>query len=185
MHLSPAYPTTFNTWDQEPPLSSLPLADQLSIVRLAKDTKILWILPKAIYRCAQYDAARITEITGPADAAPILTATAKLIPEHWLLIQALAAPLSGELGCTSSSACALARVRPFISRATENKADPLALVPESSWSLLSEEVCDQCLVDAKNVFRSWRLKIWEDLPGMFDLPSWIDLQKAKEADLEF
>jgi len=192
-HLSSAYPATFaayqNREDGAPTRSNRSFpeptspSDHFGILRLAKEVGVLWVLPTEVYHCCQYEPAIILDKAGPDWASVVLAASTRLRSKHLFLLHHLATPLSGNNGCSTYSKCALARVRLFMTRAAHHEADPLAPVTDAEWDFLSEETCDQCLADAKNLFREWRLSIWEDIPEMLDLPTWEELEQLKAEDL--
>lgn len=182
LHLATAYPTTLAAWDigrsQTFPEVTAP-EDLSAVISLAMDIRAFWIVPAAVVSLLTHPSVAPTSYS-----PPVLTTYLDLKSKEYSLLHLLSTPFGGMHGCSVSSQCALARVQLFITFVAYCKGGPLAHIPEESWSTLSEKTCDQCLIQAKAIFRDWRAKIWGELPEMLILPTWEEMETLKDTCLQ-
>ncbi|KAJ7450934.1 hypothetical protein B0H11DRAFT_2289112 [Mycena galericulata] len=202
LHISQFHPTTLQEWEQLGG-KSIPWLDEsiengyLSIVILARQFSIDWILPAAFYRVCQ----KTTEssiINGdiseseldPQDKVSCFTACRQLeVGAVTRILDFLWTPLQIP-SCSSPDECMPARIR--VRRSAEGwrprpsheaPTFPLDAWEESDWRRLAA-VCDVCLSSMKSTFREAKQTFWDGLPKLFDLPDWEDLEKIKVKALE-
>ncbi|KAJ6519077.1 hypothetical protein C8R45DRAFT_1085135 [Mycena sanguinolenta] len=79
--------------------------------------------------------------------------------------------LGGSDTCTDSMKCCAMREncpRAFL--------DTTLIGALLTWKALSAELCPACTRHAKEAMDAGRSKMWDDLPGIFDLPPWTELK---------
>ncbi|KAJ7018705.1 hypothetical protein C8F04DRAFT_1150423 [Mycena alexandri] len=194
-HLSSAHSTEFgddgSTLHHDLPSWRTALADgtndeNMLIVELARQVGADWILPTAFYRMCEhsyeetiitrtalstgdkvrcFQGLRFLETTGAASVLQFLC-------NHEVAM------------CPQPYECLVARTikhqsvseRRDYSRETETTM-PFELWGEGDWDDL--EVCDPCLSQMQKVHREARKRLWDQLPGIFGLPDWSELEKIK------
>lgn len=62
----------------------------------------------------------------------------------------------------------------------ESPYDPLHVWDENDWVLLSD-VCTVCLKAMKQIHAEARHKFWDDLPRIYGLPPWPELERMRMA----
>ncbi|KAJ7165528.1 hypothetical protein C8R43DRAFT_1061459 [Mycena crocata] len=83
--------------------------------------------------------------------------------------------------CSSPLRCAEERSRVFtgLVRHHVHVRFPLSFWDQEDWDEL--EVCHTCLVALKQTLQEARQKFWDELPGIYELPPWTDLEELRTA----
>ncbi|KAK7028755.1 hypothetical protein R3P38DRAFT_934772 [Favolaschia claudopus] len=183
LHLSSVFPTTLLHYDArkftQPSVSTLAL-----IIPLARDLSIDWILPVALYwRCEDLSlkGIKLGESLTISEQSQLLKATCTLTTSIASAILAFLLPSALEAG---HDQCLTARIR-CRQGAEQRRAHvmPLEFWDERYWNALSD-VCHHCLRIMKNQEQSTRQAVWDDLPLVFGLRAWSELEKMKTEALE-
>ncbi|KAJ7174763.1 hypothetical protein C8R46DRAFT_990820 [Mycena filopes] len=195
-HLASVYPRTLFAWDN--PFYAWEYSNprfHLEAISLARQTSALWILPIAFYRASTTIDIReiMTGIEGctltPADAVACVqglrfldtTATSEVLDFLW----------SPEVDGCGSAECEQGRLdgrieaelwRRYDHRTKSRPDSPLEMWEDDHFAEL--EVCGVCKPPLRSAHALARKVIWDRLPGIFDLPSWTELEQMKAAALE-
>ncbi|KAJ7287173.1 hypothetical protein C8J57DRAFT_578563 [Mycena rebaudengoi] len=187
------YPTTLEEFDALGDAASYsttriaePTGLPSDLVALATQNDLLYILPCAYYRAAIPVQGVVSSPRGddtsvtlsPLAQETCILGREKLVQTQfksgntlgWLHTQDDPAP--GD-GCTNMSACALRREEQLQQLWFPPKL--WALSPPASLRIDSWGLCSSCEARAHASVAAGRAKMWEALPGIFDLPSWTEL----------
>ncbi|KAJ7166187.1 hypothetical protein C8R46DRAFT_1351592 [Mycena filopes] len=171
------------------------LAHLASAISLARQTSALWILPIAFYRASTTIDIReiMTGIEGctltPADAVACVqglrfldtTATSEVLNFLW----------SPEVDGCGSAECEQGKLdgriegelwRSYDHRTKSRPHSPLEMWEDDHFAEL--EVCGVCKPPLRSAHALAGKVIWDRLPGIFDLPSWAELEQMKAVALE-
>ncbi|KAJ7753195.1 hypothetical protein B0H16DRAFT_1373023 [Mycena metata] len=190
LHLSSQQPTTLLDWHavgQEPIWE---YDELLEVILLARQTSALWILPTAFYNaCTRLDVEELitgirghglqsTDVVACAQGLRYLDTTATSSILDFLNPQPIP-------GCVLPVACAQNRGakrlevelwRVYAPQDT-NPNPPLDIWEESDYGAL--DVCEVCRSYMESVHRDARQYLWSQLPGIFGLPPWAELEQLK------
>ncbi|KAK7040550.1 BTB domain-containing protein [Favolaschia claudopus] len=196
VHVCVACPTTLGEYDK------LKVASRTiwirspqeidSLMVLARELSFDWILPVAFYQiCGIVSEFHI--LSGPyalEDKVRLVRACRMLEgPATSNLLQFLW-PGQGNLsGCSSPAHCREAKFQgrkmaeEYRDRApTTAPALPLRIWEAQDW--VHVDVCDACLADMKREHQLAKQNFWDNLPAIFDLPEWSELEKIKTEALK-
>ncbi|KAJ6582138.1 hypothetical protein B0H19DRAFT_928180 [Mycena capillaripes] len=88
-----------------------------------------------------------------------------------------------ETECEDWARCNLIRLQYLHHHSTVwsfNMSCPLELWMENSWSdLEAHGLCGSCMTEAKGLHAASKQKFWDQLPKMFNLPGWEELEELK------
>ncbi|KAJ7656803.1 hypothetical protein DFH06DRAFT_1198614 [Mycena polygramma] len=196
LHLSSAHPTTLDEWERLQ--SGVPSwksergnEDQnLAIVALAGQVGATWILPTAFYRMCQtsderciitgsqlsdlgkadfFKGLRFLETSGAADVLRFLQSPSPDCPDH--------------------VSCMLLQQKRYHWVAVRGHYDedaagsmPLELWRKNDWNHLVE--CEECLPLMQKMHTAARERLWNNLPEIFKLPKWTELEETKAEALK-
>ncbi|KAJ7164214.1 hypothetical protein C8R46DRAFT_997994 [Mycena filopes] len=194
-HISTFYPTTLSeylalrgkttTWMDQLE-DEHEVGDQKSIVILARQLSIEWILPVAFYRICVVttDEGILDDSISKADQITMLTACRFLEGPAVSTLLAFLWP-NPDVPCFSPMDCGDSRVS--CRREVEERREraPLARspVPFEIWSAddwEQLEVCNVCLTSMKLAHREAMQNLWDSLPELLGLPACTELQKMKD-----
>ncbi|KAJ7231895.1 hypothetical protein B0H12DRAFT_1262689 [Mycena haematopus] len=171
---------------------------EFDIVALASEHKILSVLPSAYYdvvckftlnelldRVDKADGTRAS--LSPNDLRRCVLAHKRLLIKQFQPGYILGWTRRWEFdGCTALEQCRAAR-EGVLSRYLDSAADTVEpLLPILNdvayffriWFLRGFKFCPTCKRHAISAMSAGRRKLWEELPGMFDLPHWRDLKNG-------
>jgi len=210
VHLTSSYPTTLSDFDavfldstEGSPLLEAPswhkpemLAFKIFLIPLAREVECLWILPTAfyflslssgsmelgakIYRGTTYNgmSAGLSE----ADQEAFLNGSHKQSASIFdPILRFLLFPVE-IAGCTQAM-CYKRRLQAFEANRQDREDypyDPLVVWNSSDWELLGD-ICPVCLESLKQTYNEARQKFWDDLPKMYGLPPWPELERMRTA----
>ncbi|KAJ7078235.1 hypothetical protein C8R43DRAFT_1053405 [Mycena crocata] len=196
IHLSAIYPTTLTEYDRMAddscPWFPNASSQYFTVIMLARQVSALWLLPSAFYRTcnkihteAIIGGGRFSSLSTPDKIACVMgvrvletTCASQALS---FLSDPLQIPGCALAGCTKSrlqcrfDAEDWRAVSPR--EATGLPYLPLELWGTEDWDRL--QVCDHCLTLMKTSQLEARQSIWEQLPAIFGLPSWTELEKLK------
>ncbi|KAJ7159360.1 hypothetical protein C8R43DRAFT_1178299 [Mycena crocata] len=157
---------------------------RVSLIRLCQEFDAPWMLPVAFYMLAgAYDAVEI--LNGITDGQSVLhldDIDRKCFFKGYPLqqratmniIRFLYSPIVVN-GCTSRERCILVN-----DDVDDAPTDPLGIWSEEDWDRLAE-MCSSCNTVLRELHRQARQEFWDGLHATYDLPSWEELRKLKEA----
>lgn len=166
---------------------------QLLLIARRAEPELVSILPRALYECCQqystYQIKNGISINGsvvrlsPEDQITLLAGHRAIrealadTTHDWLLkYQAVA----HAQGCITPGHCYTSRLETFVS-IFSFKSTPCGL---EDWAHISgelmDELCKYCTKTARAEHAIGRNKLWDQLPGLFDLPAWDELLKERE-----
>ncbi|KAF7362182.1 hypothetical protein MVEN_00564300 [Mycena venus] len=200
-HLSALFPTTLDGWDDVSldPTFCDTLPSYLVVVILARQVDALWILPHAFYCLSREEDADKIIIHG--DQGLELSAADKLACLSG--VRTLETTSASEVleflydprhipGCQTPAVCAEVRAKArFIAEDSRryfrgNALDdvlPLNIWRHDDWSLL-ELCCRTCIAEMKVNHQKARQSVWDELPQIFGLSSWAELERMKAEALQ-
>lgn len=84
-------------------------------------------------------------------------------------------------GCGSDKSCRASRQLILEAFTGHDRLDPLGYVTQEGWSTIT--LCAACRVAGQTEYDTARQTVWDQLPSIFNLPSWEELKSARDADL--
>ncbi|KAJ7128253.1 hypothetical protein C8R46DRAFT_1144898 [Mycena filopes] len=183
-HISALHPTTLDQWDAPDLLprynNVLSGWDALDIVSLGRELSLDWILPAAFYRACEFswEDAIITAPISLSDKVLIVSACRLLEGPGVTKILSFLWPDDVMERCALDRFGCRQQAEQWRDRTTDNPAQmPLDIWVEKDWGPLN--VCEDCLDDMKADLKAKRQALWDELPGMFGLPAWSELEAMK------
>ncbi|KAK7064947.1 BTB domain-containing protein [Favolaschia claudopus] len=192
VHICAAYPTTLGEYDrliasQIKPIWTRSPEEVDSFVLLARELSFDWILPVAFYQICEI-VPESHMLSGPYElkdkvrlvtACRILegSATSNFLQFLW--------PGEGNVsGCSSPARCREAKfhARQLAEEYRERIPNAFPALPLRIWEVrdwVHVAVCQTCLAFMKREHQLAKQNFWDNLPAMFDLPEWSELEKIK------
>ncbi|KAJ7733565.1 hypothetical protein DFH07DRAFT_894182 [Mycena maculata] len=206
VHLSSAYSTQLPDLDAtiegdavawiRPSWTEDRISVHVAAIGLARQVDAPWILPYAFYRAATIETSgAVQEILSsqlPA-AQGWVTVLSRDDQTSFLkgyfaqsrctitdILRFLYHPFMVE-GCFSPQVCNLARLRALEGLREELAipTNPLYTWVEEDWQTVN--VCAVCLTSLRVAHRDARQAFWDNLPNIYDLPGWEELEQCKKA----
>ncbi|KAF7359171.1 hypothetical protein MSAN_01258800 [Mycena sanguinolenta] len=195
-HLSSGYPTSLAQWREiEPPLATFSVlpSDALATINLAREVDCPWVLPAAFYDYCKF--------TGPAEIFRGTMQDGVLLAlsdaDKQLCLEAREAQREASkdienfltaptLDDCAGAVCLESRLD-WMRYLTKLRQDGCWLDPTEvwdHWDLFAEHVCEPCLHACQKKYEDARLAVWESIPGMFNLPSWVELEAERDVALK-
>ncbi|KAJ7612155.1 hypothetical protein FB45DRAFT_759926 [Roridomyces roridus] len=204
IHLSSITDTQLKRWDRvsgvysqansrtPPPSSSLSLD---SVASLGREVDALWLLPDAFYNLASRSASGIAEAVlhgdyyggsfyrlSTQDQSAFFVGHAAQCNAMDDVLEFLSLPADIP-ECVSPESCARERFKAI--GASRERIGTLSSRPLSAWGVcqwdLLKDLCPTCCCALETKHRAARRAFWDNLPGIYDLPSWDELEKMKVA----
>ncbi|KAJ7890756.1 hypothetical protein B0H13DRAFT_876739 [Mycena leptocephala] len=156
-----------------------------SIIRAVTEVGALWLLPIPYYLAAKYSRATLrSKIPVGAEEQAVqrcLAAQVELLRGTGKLQR----PFSTLSHCSESEKCNTTKDTTvshyFQSLWHPGSLSPLETWSCSAWDWMSNHLCNHCLAQAKTHHATILQEVWDDLPEMFDLPSWEELKTMRTA----
>ncbi|KAK7012784.1 BTB domain-containing protein [Favolaschia claudopus] len=190
-HLQSMLPTSVAELDRRDQPGRRNLENLVATISIATEVGAQWLLPMAYFLLhAKYklsfiikqpqwlalgDEQRTASICGPAELSQ---------QAHKVFSFLSVAKTPGDEECADSKECnrsrlsTAKRLNPWIS-AHMNSA--LYAFPAKSWSTIS--LCESCLEEAKNLHAAAKQECWGQIPMIFGLPPWDELEKMRSEAL--
>lgn len=167
------------------------------VVQLAREVGALWILPHAFYRLAK-EYAKESDVLASVKPIDLIGRPIQLSEDDQIAsvkgycvqistatsdaLRFLRTPATIP-GCTTPPACLLARIHALnlaeVDRHdTEYRADPLFLWSWLDWDSLGS-ACETCVTYLQLRNQATRQAFWDQLPQMYGLPGWEELETMK------
>ncbi|KAF8178377.1 hypothetical protein K438DRAFT_1274958 [Mycena galopus ATCC 62051] len=198
-HLSSAHSTQFGdgtTLHQSLPLWRTTLADgttdeNILIVELARQVGADWILPTTFCRMCEHSYEEMI-ITRPNHSTEDkircfrglrsleTTGAASVLQFLWNYDTALCSRPYECLAAQNDKHQSVSERRDYSPES--ERTMPFKLWEEDDWSDL--EVCETCLSEMRKAHHAAKKRLWDQLPGIFGLPDWSELEKMKAEALK-
>jgi hypothetical protein len=190
IHLSKAHPTTLIEWDFMDDDVAWAEEMALDIAAIARQIGADWVLPTSFYRiCQSAFEDRIITRHELSDADKINCIKGIRYLETTGAADILQFLLDCYYNCWTRGDCSASRQEMHRNVARLGKYDgenmtvmPLELWRRTHWSDL--DVCEDCLVDMKETHKDARQKLWSNLPKIFGLGDWKQLEAMKAEALK-
>ncbi|KAK7006715.1 BTB domain-containing protein [Favolaschia claudopus] len=194
VHISAAHPHLLKQ-PQPAWLSHAIHRNKALIPILARQLSIPWILPIAFYHDCKHMAEQciLSSSQSLRDKTLVVTACRTLegtaVSEMLDFLWADDEPEDEDEDCVSPIRCMVSRTR--MRRIAEKRRErstatapvfPLEIWRPGDWDDLF--VCGSCLASMKDAYERARKAFWDDLPDMFELPPWDELEKLQAEALK-
>lgn len=188
-HLRSEFPFTLEEWDKvvAHPWKNIKLAEEdgetegyifIRCANLASEYNLLTLLPSVFLGLCNFDLENILNgYDGPNDV--LFTLSPVNLRRFIVGLDALRVAQHRETfryledlpvnGCSSEEECQEFRDNQF----REYVEPPATLRPVTEWDdTWDEQLCETCLEFASNAHNAGRRRVWNTLPGLFDLLPW-------------
>ncbi|KAJ7142086.1 hypothetical protein C8R43DRAFT_1016273 [Mycena crocata] len=200
IHLTSRYPMSLSAFDQFAWQENdrIPLDCRICVMQLCRELDCPWILPFAFYYFAIHflDVSEVIfeEIlyrgnpTGLSERDQHLFLVGHHRQSHKTvsrILQFFLDPLAVD-GCTSPAQCISGRIDAYTSALKVMETDPnspLDFWNQYDWISLesAHTICPACLESLKISHQGARQKLWDEIPGIYGLPSWSELEGLRDA----
>ncbi|KAJ7142128.1 hypothetical protein C8R43DRAFT_1131111 [Mycena crocata] len=205
VHLSSRYLTQLSGLDDADqrnasvlkiPSWSLPVSwvHRIVVIQLARELGCPWILPFAFYSLSTvfpdlgsvvfYDVVHngVSVSLSPQDQQVFLQGHHIQCRRAVTDILAFLLDPSDIQGCSNPDECPGIRLEAYrdtLYRPESVPSSPLNIWNSRDWIQLKENICATCLVTLMETHQEAREDFWEELPEMYGLPPWSDLEDAR------
>jgi hypothetical protein len=191
-HLASVYPTTLESWDQRATHDTIEAFNSrpFAVLQLAQEINLVSIIPAAMYCCAgtpdienildgmaNYDGTHI-ELSWK-DKRSCLKARQSLIDAQRLQIFGFLRRSLDIGNCRGRSTCDSGRLK-WLQKAERRNSPTNPFGRKFDWDAFQDDVCHSCFLASQSQFDAARRALWEELPGLFDLPQWSSLTVSPE-----
>lgn len=196
IHLSAYFPMTLDGWDRWDErdrdfYGTLP--SPLHIIILARQMDALWILPSAFYSicigCTMHNIINgdLPLELSSTDKVACISGARILETTSISRVLEFLCPPGHTPGCDGPASCAecRAKIRLSVERRRNYQPQnplqqflPFSIWDESDWDYL-ESCCNPCLASMKAHHQLAKQSVWDDLPQIFGLPTWAELERIK------
>ncbi|KAJ7031834.1 hypothetical protein C8F04DRAFT_1396987 [Mycena alexandri] len=186
-HLGPIFPTHLTEYDDT---AWGNIERRFATIRTATEVGALWLLPMAYYDlCTQTMEQLISDaswkdLEEKAQRACLIGHSAQRQHIHKIFGFLSIVKNSGGT-CKDWTKCNALRLdMVFRSRLWDRNGNPLPMWAESTWRAFAGfGICDNCVVESKALHAAARQEFWDQLPQMFGLPGWAELEEMKRVAL--
>ncbi|KAJ7751702.1 hypothetical protein B0H16DRAFT_1373743 [Mycena metata] len=190
-HLGPIFPTHLAEYDDRTLKKfSVLIAKTYATIQTATKVGALWLLPVAYYHLCKQDIARLISSARWKDfgeevqKACLIGHSAQRNHLH-KIYQFLSVVKTTGGSCANPTKCnALCQRLSLDPSLWTYSACPLGGWGEGTWrSLADDGMCNNCVVENKALRAAARQEFWDQLPQMFGLPGWAELEEMKRVAL--
>ena len=188
-HLTSTFPHTFNNWKSRDSLRTIPPIDNtpFAAFRIATEFQFTWLLPSILYCMSSHPIEKTLDGVqwqddhlelSWVDKRMALIGRAKILASQSrkAVTMAKVAGIPAE-GCRDIN-CSLMRARCADTVGLWEIAGILDYFEDNSEAY-SANFCSKCLMSFKEQCEDVGRSFWEELPGMFELPGWTELERHK------
>ncbi|KAJ7239904.1 hypothetical protein C8J57DRAFT_1563275 [Mycena rebaudengoi] len=189
------YPMQLKDWDRREK-SRLDIDDHVAVINLARDLRMPWLLPSALFIAFVCSVDVRSRLGDPlvcfVDRVPNLDAV-----DYSLVLKAAANLMNGSTfvmdgmrsvtfdGCANPVACTTHASHMIDDALRTVCVDPLDfLFSTRPWTSLRRVVCGPCGHELKAAWKARRHMFWDTLPVMFGLASWdyMEMERVEWLD---
>ncbi|KAJ6456766.1 hypothetical protein C8R47DRAFT_996120, partial [Mycena vitilis] len=173
------------------PTDTGPFQCILATIQAAHEVSALWLLPVAYYQACDFEDETIAKANVPGSQEYVqqcMKSRVSLVREHVVCMGFLKAS-SATGTCMLPRKCNAARLEGvelyFSYVADDLDVNPLQVWDRPEWTHIAEHgMCSPCLQKAQTMHSDALDKLWDRLPGIFDLPPWAELHAMRKAAME-
>ncbi|KAJ7364925.1 hypothetical protein DFH08DRAFT_731493 [Mycena albidolilacea] len=192
-HLGPIYPTRLSAYDR--PGTGTKFADRLgrglATVSTAMEVGALWLLPVSYYSICTCKLEDIMDhprwiALGEKERKTCLIGYQAQLRHHPKILNFLCIPKHENEDCLNWMTCNTIRLTLSFHLNPQLGSElnrPLDLWSEGNWAPMAEGVCAVCVSESKTLHTTARQECWDQLPEMFGLPGWEELEQMRQAAL--
>ncbi|PPQ95021.1 hypothetical protein CVT25_000484 [Psilocybe cyanescens] len=193
-HLLSTFPTTLKDWKQRDTQRTIPPVDNtpFAAFRLARQFDLAWLLPSILYCISSHPFEKTLDrstwgteeitLSWPDKRMCILGRQKIVMKQTQNALKMMKLASTNVDGCTSEM-CASTRQRCAHVLGDWDMAGMLDYF-EDNADMYFSGFCTQCRVAFKDLCASECQDMWNELPSMFDLPSWDVLEDLRGKSLD-
>ncbi|KAJ6582144.1 hypothetical protein B0H19DRAFT_928272 [Mycena capillaripes] len=194
-HLAPIYPTRLSEYEARADnhqMTGLDVLHRTRTLATASEVGALWLLPVVYYDLCKLEMDMLVRrewwdgVGEQEHNACLIGHSAQM---RWLptIVDFFSIPRDDEDECEDWTQCNIICLQSLHDHRTawsSNMSWPLELWSEASWlALQADGLCDNCMMEAKSLHAAAKQKFWDQLPQMFKLPGWEELEELKRVAL--
>jgi hypothetical protein len=192
-HLETIYPTRLSEYDlrvDNTKSTEGTFHCRIATIRTAREVGALWLLPVAYYDVCKRKLPSILEnaswlALGEQEKKTCLLGHSAQIQQSPKILKFLTVSKNARDNCADPVKCNRTRLDISFQKHEvmhRNMTWPLDF-GATIWPVVEREICDNCVTEAKALHAAAREKFWEELPEMFGLPGWGELEKMRQGAL--
>lgn len=199
--LATAYPSLFTAWDQRASHRLVPPFENelITYIELAIETDVRVLLPALYYAASKAPLADVLDRLHKLAVSPevrwsvcraFVIGREKLLQAEQLAALAFLQPDFARPGCQNSSNCT-SRLNSVGLQKALPKPQAENTDPFYRWCLMEPDnvgpslsLCTGCQATVSTSIKNGREKLWDQLPGFFELPDWATLRARDGLDSE-
>ncbi|KAJ6550764.1 hypothetical protein DFH09DRAFT_1039099 [Mycena vulgaris] len=184
LHLSFLSPTSLKEYDDLCSSNTVDLrSTEILRASLVDSLGLTWAIPGALHPLSRLPIAQILEtVPSGLQRRCLIGREALMVSQNRESLRFLRS-LRVE-GCDSDDRCRSARQSFLESFIRSDVVRPLRLLSPEGWAYIRSNTCSACFLAAQTEHNMARQAVWVQLPSIFNLPSWAELESAKTADLQ-
>ncbi|KAF7369824.1 BTB domain-containing protein [Mycena venus] len=187
-HLGLVYPTRLSEFDSR---QGNPDAHSFATIVTATEVGALWLLPVPYYNTCRFDLSHLIKSRrwldlGEEQRATCLIAYAALVQQFPKIYNFLHLSRGQGDDCEDWARCNKVRLDigfAIIPAFGPFANCPLDSCPEALWSAIKATTCDSCVTESESLHAAAREECWDQLPKMFGLPGWDELEEMRRLAL--
>jgi hypothetical protein len=192
-HFGALYPTSLSVYDAKTTgvrISGINDHTQMIIpLQVASEIGALWLLPVAYFELCTQDISWILsdpywKQLGEKERTACLVGHQAQTEYFHKTIAFLSVSKDDEADCDDWTECNQRRLEVDTDHIWENMRWTLDAWSEGDWTEMAElGICDGCIEEAKALYAAARQVFWDQLPQMFGLPGWEELEEMRRVAL--
>lgn len=187
LHLNSTFPTTLIGWKSREEIRTIPPVDNTPFVafQIARNFDLDWLIPSILYCISSHPIEKTLDYAlfageeisfkWPDKRICIMGRQKLLMTQLQNAVQITRTANHQVDGCTGST-CAITRSR---CAETLSSWDVVGFLDYLEDNVNVKEFCPACQTAFKETYTQATQQMWNDLPSMFSLPSWQDLEQIK------
>ncbi|KAJ7751703.1 hypothetical protein B0H16DRAFT_1840140 [Mycena metata] len=194
-HLNPALPTNLTAYNDRKgnntvSFAALRVSRALATIPIATEVGALWLLPVAYYDLCKQSAEQLIfdaswkDFGEKVQRACLIGHAAQRNHLHKIYRFLSVVKKTGG-SCANPTKCnALCQRMSLHPSLWTHNAYPLEVWSEDEWRRAADHgMCNNCVVESKAFHAAARQEFWDQLPQMFSLPGWAELEEMKRVAL--
>ncbi|KAJ7166803.1 hypothetical protein C8R46DRAFT_1351066 [Mycena filopes] len=186
-HLKSTFPTHLAEYDgREPYPPEEAMLRGAATIKAATEVDALWLLPVAYYDLCRRPIAAILASPafprlGEKERTACLVGHSAQVHAFPKIVRFLSTPNDENADCEDWAECN--RIRLQVAHVSATWVDmtwPLDFWNEDIWlAVQNDGMCERCIKDGRALHAAARQEFWDQLPEMFGLPGWEQLEEMK------